>query len=148
MQMNSRRVMNVVTNPRALQVGDVVSVPYLIFFSHTGVVVGFDDLTHLPQVASASGKHRLSILQVWEEFSAGLPVTHRGYWSTLPRWEVARRARSLIDRPYDLFNFNCDSFVCIAHGLEPKSQQLDTAVALTTVGLCAFALSQMASRAA
>jgi len=114
--------------------GNVVSVQTHVFWRHKGIV---SDRWHngKPLVISASARAGVASEEPWDTFSAGDPVQDDGYPSTLPRWEVLRRARMMIGRQYILLKFNCDHFVALAHGQEPKSPQLGATVVVALAAI-------------
>jgi hypothetical protein len=71
--------------------------------------------------------------QSWDEFQEGQDVKLEGYPGSFPYYEVLRRARSFIGRPYNLIQFNCDHFVNDAHGLPVASDQMKRTLAIATL---------------
>jgi hypothetical protein len=80
------------------------------------------------------------------EFSQGSPITPVDYPGTLPPFQVLWQARNLLGTRWDLFRFNCEHFVRLAHGLEPQSPQLQSGVALAAL-LGFVSLVSLGSRA-
>ncbi len=72
-----------------------------------------------------------------DAFAAGLPITVEGYSGRRPPHVVLHRARSLVNRPYDVFTWNCDHLASYAHGLEPRSHQLAATAAIGIFALIA-----------
>lgn len=73
-----------------------------------------------------------------EEFADGRPVTNEGYLGDLCPVTVEKRARSMSDRNYDLFTFNCEHFVRYAHGVREVSPQIGKAALFTALGIALF----------
>lgn len=71
----------------------------------------------------------------FEDFAAGKPVVVEGYLGSLHPSEVLDRARRLGARTYSWISFNCEHFVRAAHGLNPKSPQLQRAFAIAGLAL-------------
>lgn len=74
-------------------------------------------------------------------FCNGKQIKILGYPSQLPPFEVIYRARQLIGKKYNVFNYNCEHFVREVHGLKPESPQLNQASLLAAcIGLCIYFL--------
>ncbi len=114
--------------------GNVVSVETHLLWRHKGVV---SDRLHngKPMVISASARAGVACEEPWELFSGGSEVQDEGYPGTLPKWQVLQRARMMIGRGYLLLKFNCDHFIAIAHGQEPRSPQLGATIAVAFVAM-------------
>ncbi len=113
----------------------------MIWFPPASVLaVRFGPVTHVglasdrlhnwePTVISSSFKRGCVIEEPLSAFAEGKKVELVGYPGCLHPHEVLRRARAELGRPWRLFD-NCEHFVHRAHGLEPRSPQLATAMLL------------------
>ncbi len=97
------------------------------------------DRTVLEFSASAGGFCERSLAG----FADGRQMYVIGYPGNLAPAEVMNRARMLSERPYSLFQFNCEHFVRIAHGLAPESPQVQ---AWVLIGLIAASVGLLARR--
>jgi hypothetical protein len=118
--------------------GTVVSVPAYVIFRHKGIV---SDRWHhgKPMVISNSARAGGIAEESWDDFTSGQPSTSEGYPGKLPLREVMQRARSANRPTYDLFNWNCESFVAFCHGLPPNSPQLSAVALVTLLGIAVAA---------
>lgn len=112
--------------------GTIVSVPFLLFFRHVGIV---SDRWHdgAPMVianAPSQGVREVPLT----DFADGQEVRVEGYPGPLPPGAVLARARALIETPYQTLSWNCEHFVAHVHGLPPNSPQAAAAVTLLLVG--------------
>ena len=76
------------------------------------------------------------------EFAAGRPVFDDRYFGGLPPPVVMHRARSLVDKNYVWFVFNCEHFVRYAHDVVVESPQLQAWGAVAGLAVFALALSR------
>lgn len=111
----------------AISHGDIVSIVVWGIVRHWGIV------TSSGSVISNSGRHGGVIEQTLDEFSCGQALNKVGYLGSLAPWEVERRARSMLGIRYSALLHNCEHFAYWAHGEEPKSPQVSTA--LLSIGL-------------
>lgn len=129
------------------RVGDVlaVSATWLGYhFQHVGIFIGYHPSTSERLVLSASREKGGVVIETWDEFAGGKPVTNRGPLGTFPPEVVLQRAYQLLGQPYDLANLNCDHVVRYAHGVKVESPQLREAVGVfTTLGLVFFGLYKL-----
>jgi hypothetical protein len=114
--------------------GSIVSVPAYVFFRHKGVV---SDrwCAGKPMVISTSARVGHGAEEPWDDFSSGQDWRNDGYPGSLQPWEVLRRARKMLSKPYDPLAWNCDMFVLASHGLPTISLQLVVALALAAAGV-------------
>ena len=75
---------------------------------------------------SPKGKCEESLAQ----FANGRPVRVHDRYGNLSPDEVERRARTLPQTRYDLFNWNCESFVRYCHGWSSHSPQVGMALGI------------------
>jgi hypothetical protein len=75
-------------------------------------------------VLSLSATHGGLVEEPFSTFEGGRRVTLEGYPGSLPPEEVIRRARALGAFRYSWTHFNCEHFVCRAHGVNEESPQL------------------------
>lgn len=80
------------------------------------------------------------VLDSWDRFCNGAPVYIIQNAVPGTEGEVLQRALSYIGTNYDLLSFNCEHFAAIAHGEQPRSQQLANAALLALVGGALWAL--------
>jgi hypothetical protein len=122
--------------PSTLLPGTIVSVPILWFWRHHGIV---SERFHgdKPMVISNSARAGGLTEEPWDTFAAGQPVAVEGYPGSLPPHLVLHRARSLINKAYDVLAWNCDHLTSHAHGLEPRSPQLAATAAVGMFALIA-----------
>ena len=116
----------------------VVSVPAPYFIRHYGIVSErlVDDA---PTVISLPNNKDGAQEETWADFAKTdlvrvNAVRVEGYLGQLPPEEVLRRARSCFGLPWT-FSFNCEHFVTWAHGLPPRSPQLESWIAAGGLGL-------------
>ena len=102
--------------------GEVIAVRVYGIFWHVGIV------TPWSTVISSSRRHGGVTEQGLNEFAGGKPIRRVGYPGQLPSHTVVARASSQLGRPWKLFDANCEHFALWAHGLNPESPQLKTAL--------------------
>lgn len=115
-------------------------------YDHVGIVTDRrgEAPPHAPFVISNSKRQGCVREEPWADFAGDDSVVQETYPGTLPPDEVVRRARALVGRRYELLRFNCEHFVCEAHGVPAHSPQLAAALAaaaglaVAVVGLFAF----------
>lgn len=114
--------------------GAIVSVPFLLFFRHRGIV---SDRWRdgKPMVISNSPHFGGVTEEPWEVFAGvqaplveATPARRAGH-------EIVRRAKEKIGTRYHLLNWNCDSLVAFAYGEEPRSAQVEMLVVLGILAL-------------
>jgi hypothetical protein len=76
----------------------------------------------------------------WSDFAGTETVFVEGCPSNLSSTEVLNNARSMIGHRYDAVQSNCEHFVCLCHGLEPRSGQL-VGVVIAAAVVAALALA-------
>jgi len=113
--------------------GEVVGVMVAGIIEHKGIV------SFRQTVISNSMRAGGVVEQSLQDFGGGGSIRRIGHLGDLPSNEVAMRAESRIGQKWNLWSFNCEHFVLWAHGLEPRSPQV--ASALGTVSLVALALA-------
>jgi hypothetical protein len=118
--------------------GTVVSVPAYVLFRHKGIV---SDRWYggKPMVISNSARAGGVAEESWNAFTSGQIWTEEGHPGNLPSWEVLNRARSVGHTKYDVFQWNCESFVAYSHGLPPNSPQLARVALIAMVGIALVA---------
>jgi len=113
--------MNQVINSN-IKDGTVISVPKGLI-EHYGIYT-----THpywgFSTVISNSGKHGKVVEESLQEFSGNKTIKINGYPGNLPPNKVVQNARSLLNRPYNVFTSNCEHFVRKVHGEDESSPQL------------------------
>jgi|SRR5579871_770660 len=117
--------------PFALPPGSLISISTHLFYRHFGIV------TERGTVISNSTRHRGAREETLAEFCDGKPWRLEPRPSDLTWWVVLARARQLMSKPYNLFTWNCESFVTSAYGLAPRSDQVAVSVLVAAVGLIA-----------
>lgn len=112
--------------------GTIVSVPAYVIFRHKGIV---SDrwCGGKPMVISNSARAGGVAEEPWDVFTSGQPWEEEGNSERLTSWEVLYRARSAAPRPYNVFTWNCESFVAYCNGLPPASPQLALTLAIAFV---------------
>jgi len=124
-------------DPRSLQPGDVVAV-WVFLVKHVGIVSDLCDQYGLPYVISCSARIGRGAEEPWSIFTGGR-IAHKVQLSSrFAAYQVVARARSMLSKPWDIFNWNCEHFVRVSYGLKPESVQLQvvsTAALAITVGL-------------
>ena len=104
--------------------------PGTIAAASVGLAFHLGIATEHGTIVANSKRKRCVSEETLEEFSGGRPIRAVGYWGSLSPAEVIRRARSLIGKPYNLIGFNCEHVVRWAHGLKPRSNQVEGALML------------------
>jgi len=127
--------------PPALLPGTVVSVPILWLWRHRGIV---SERFHgdKPMVISNSARAGGLAEEPWDTFAAGQPIAVEGYPGSLPAHLVLHRARSLMNKAYDVLTWNCDHLTSYAHGLEPRSPQRAATAAVGIFALMAIGVQR------
>lgn len=122
------------------QPGTVVSIPTFLIYRHKGIV---SDRWYngKPMIISNSARSGGVCEEPWDEFAEGHIVTVESYPSDLPSHVVVSRAQSFIGTRYDLFSWNCEYLVAVAHGLKPQSSQVTVTIAVAT--LCVGVLAAL-----
>lgn len=105
-----------------LELGCVVALDCLVY-DHVGVVTGLDR-SGQPLVSSNSARRGGVYEESIDEFRQGGPLRVSSRPVGREVVAIVRRARSMIGRQWDLLTFNCDHFVELALGREPRSRQL------------------------
>ena len=101
-------------------------------FHHVGILTGPLGST----IISSSRRRGYVAEEAPEDFLGGLPIEFQGYLGTLAPQEVIARARSRLGAKWDLLTANCEHLVTWAHGLEPRSPQLQLTIgAVGLVGI-------------
>lgn len=116
---------------------DEVSIPYLIFFRHRGVLVRYWNGSSRVYACSPNGG---VVRQSLEEFADGHTVTAVAAKTRLTPEQVVARAESVLGQPYDAVKRNCDHFVAFALDKKIESPQLQ----IVTLGLIALAVGALA----
>jgi len=114
------------------QPGTVVSIPTFLIYRHKGIV---SDRWYngKPLIISNSARANGVQEEPWEVFAEGHIVKVEGYPSNLSNHEVVSRAQSYIGTQYDLFSWNCEHLVAVAHGLKSQSPQVAATVAVAAL---------------
>lgn len=110
------------------QTGDEIQRQGPLGTFHVGIYLGMDAFGREWVIHNAKGGEVAEALL--ETFAAGFPATVRipapaGWYS---QQHIARRARSLVGKKYDLLSFNCDHFANYAQTGVAFSPQLRSAV--------------------
>jgi len=119
-------------NPeRHLQNGDMIEVMgQFPFPRHVGIYAGVRGVVH---------NHKSCCVQLTslQAFSGGRPirVTSRVAGSWFEQEQVVQRALSLVGKPYNLLNFNCEHAAYYAQTGEAKSPQLGFALVFCLLGI-------------
>jgi hypothetical protein len=116
------------------QLGTLISIPTHVFYRHFGIV------TARGTVISNSARHGGAREETFEQFCVGRNWRIEPSPSNLPYWAVLQRAAQLMDRPYNVLTWNCESFVKASYGLSPSSDQVIVS-ALLALGGVAIVLS-------
>lgn len=113
--------------------GTVVSVPAYLFFRHKGIV---SNRWHggKPMVISNSARSGGVAEEPWDVFTSGLTWANEGHPGALRPFEVLHLARSRLGTQYNIFKWNCESFVAYCHGLPPASPQLGVVLLIALAG--------------
>lgn len=135
--------MNTLIRAGRLLPGTVVSAPKAPGIRHVGLISGAWR-GRMPMVFASSPSTGGFDEIGWPQFSSGQLVRIDGYPGNLDPSEVIERATELIGLPYHLFSANCEHVVAYCHGLEPRSQQLEGALALCAIGAGLLALAKAA----
>jgi len=116
--------------------GTVIFVVTWGVFKHKGIVS--DRWWNGKPMVLANSPRSGVVEQSWDEFVGSQEAfILNGFISNLPVLLVMQRARALLGRPYELFNYNCDHYVNEAHGRPVVSEQLGVIAAV--VGLMGVA---------
>jgi hypothetical protein len=104
--------------------GDVIERPGPWPTQHRGIFVGVDFYGRAYVIHNA--KDGRVCQEPFEIFAAGLPVTliKRVAQDAVRQKQIVSRAQSLLGKPYDLINFNCDHLVTFAASGAATSPQL------------------------
>lgn len=118
--------------------GSVVSVPAYLFLRHRGIV---SDSFHngKPMVISNSARTGGVMEESWDTFTSGQPCKVEDRPSQLDVREVLNRARMPPQTRYNVFNWNCESFVAYCYGLPPSSPQLAVLMLVALAGIAVVA---------
>src|SRR5215469_2218276 len=129
---------NEIVSPWALQPGTPVGI-WIYGVEHEGIVSDILDLDGLPYVISNSARFGSGAEEPWRVFTAGRRAhVLQGLVSSLPRQVVLSRARGLLNKKWDVFNWNCQHFVRSAMGLPVISPQLTVAAGVFLAVLVGF----------
>jgi len=125
-----------------LKVGDVIRIQRF-GYQHVGVYVGPRTLDG--QDVVHNGKGLGVVLCTMSEFAEGKDVyLHKEAQGDAREREcIAQRALGLIGEKFDLLNFNCEHAANLAQTSERRSEQVETAIAISGIavlGLVAAAL--------
>jgi lecithin:retinol acyltransferase len=106
-------------------------------FSHVGIILEVPYFG--PIIVAHNDKHRGVEIVTLESFSAGrrVEVDSRVIGGSKVQAEMVRRARSLVGRPYDLLDFNCEHYASYVQTGKAASPQLQAVgiLALVLVGV-------------
>lgn len=122
------------------QTADIVERPGPWPTQHRGLVAGQDVFGRIWVIHNPKGGCvRYDLLDV---FADGQEVTivPGPALSSAQRVAAVKRAQSLLGRPYDLLNFNCDHMVTFALAGVAKSPQLQACAAIAFILAAGFAL--------
>ncbi|MEQ8524749.1 lecithin retinol acyltransferase family protein [Gracilimonas sp.] len=110
-------------NNSKFQIGTVISVPKT-FIKHVGIVTGNYHYGQ-PTVISNTPKYGKVVEHTLEDFLGGQELSIVSVPDNFMLGQRAvQKAYSLLERPYNLFSYNCEHLVSDAFSLKPQSPQL------------------------
>jgi hypothetical protein len=107
--------------------GTIVYVWFLGVFRHKGIVSNRWHNGKPMVIANSVASGGVAEI-AWDEFITGLPCYVEGYPSNLHPQDVLYNARQMIGQRYSVAAFNCEHFVCKAHGQQSRSPQFVVAI--------------------
>jgi hypothetical protein len=125
---------------KTLRAGDRVFVPFMLFWEHVGVVIGWFD--GRPIIASLSDDgYQEQFLADFVEHASWRIERYNGHLNAQQlqynaRWWAAQRG-------YHYKDWNCEHFACVVQGRNPKSPQVANTGAFALAGVAALALASL-----
>jgi hypothetical protein len=107
----------------SFQAGTVLKVSHGLYY-HFGLL-GPQVITGERAVISQSSQKGGLLLEPYSSFASGREVICEGYPSALPPQLVLQRAMEKQGKRYSLRFFNCEHLIRHAHGLSPRSPQVE-----------------------
>ncbi|MEP1305089.1 MAG: lecithin retinol acyltransferase family protein [Balneola sp.] len=128
-------------NNTKLALGSVISVPKA-FIKHVGIVTG-NYYAGQPTIISNTPKYGKVVEHTLSDFCDGkqykILSTPQNY---LDGYRAVQKAYTLLDKPYNLFMYNCEHLITDAFSLKPQSPQLTNWSTAFIVGGLLLTLTQ------
>lgn len=119
-------MLNYTSESMVLQPGEAVAI-WIGIVEHVGIVSDLCDEHGRPYVLSCSARMSRGAEETWDVFTGGRKAHKLRRPSNLPAYEVIGRARSMLHKPWNLIDWNCEHFLRNAYGVKSESPQLQFA---------------------